>query len=438
MISRHHLAVVDAGTGRLLLDPRSSGLPIVATDAPIRIGSWLTAWLRSHHLDGAPRWMWFGRSDPAHTVCDWLVVAEILPPASFVASNVWLDSDRPASVEDRYQRDALDILRLSARYPGAFGPYADSRLWRALDDLARPFKAISTQADASARPRVFKVTPTRLAAAFRRGPDSGECIYAKGSTERTSVEREVLGILNTLCPDASPRVLAEHDGWRLQILADAGPPLGATADPVMLDRVIATYAGVQARWFLANPTLRTIPSLTCETLWTRVLAFLSLHRGPHADTVDTILAAASDAYEELCRADYPLSIVHIDPTANNIRLDGETVRFIDFENAVVAPAPLGCELMLARLERAAAAWPAQLSARLRRTYAARWQELVPGRRCPFWQEHQRLLAKVMVATIHWSVLCERVESGEWAGSLERVWSAGIERLAALVPRPASR
>jgi hypothetical protein len=438
MINRHHLAVVDAGTGRLLLDPRSSGLPIVATDAPIRIGSWLTAWLGNHHLDGAPRWMWFGRCDPAHTICDWLVVAEIRPPAAFVAANAWIDLARPAPLEEAYQRDAIEVLRLATRYPGAFGPYADPSIWQALDDFTRSFRTISNQADVAARPRVHKVTPTRLAASCRRGPDSGECIYIKGSTERTSVEREVLGILSTLSPDASPRVLAEHDGWRLQILADAGPPLGATADPVILDRVIATYAGVQTRWFLADPTLRTIPSLTCETLWRRVLAFLSLHRGPHADAVDTILAAASDAYEELCQADYPLSIVHIDPTANNIRLDGETVRFIDFENAVVAPAPLGCELMLARLERAAAAWPSQLSADLRRTYAAQWQELVPGMRVPIWSEHLRLLAKVMVATIHWSVLCERVETGEWAGSLERVWSTGIERLAALAPRAASR
>jgi hypothetical protein len=132
---------------------------------------------------------------------------------------------------------------------------------------------------------------------------------------------------------------------------------------------------------------------------------------------------------------YPLSLIHIDPARSNIRYSPYGVRFIDFENAVVAAAPLGCELILARLEHASPGWPAGLSTHLRSAYVRRWTSL--GTTLRPWQPGTdlRLLAQIMVAAVHWRVLCERIETGEWSGPLDVVWARGIQRLAKSLENP---
>jgi hypothetical protein len=427
MINRHHVAVLDLARRRVLIQPsRSQPLPVVTTNSRARIGEWLPRWLSERGVHGSLGWSWLGRADATLTACDWLVVATHTsrdtgdtPPFPLR----WQDCAQAGDEADVYPRLALHVIRTALDYPGVFGAYADPRIWSAVSSLV---------AGAVNRQHVSKVTPTRLVAAYRQraAANDEQWMFVKGTLERASNERDVLNRLQLVTPAACPRVLAEDAASGLQLLEDAGPPLGPILARDPLERVIISFADLQYHWAMAGEAVpSSVPAIDCDQLWSMIANFLCLGDA-EPESVRVIHAAARRAFDRLQDAGYPLSLIHIDPTIANIRLGARGVRFIDFDHAVIAPAALGCELLLARLEHANASWPESLSSHLRTVFAERWHALHPRYRVRAHEDGIRLLAQTMVAAVHWKVLCERIERGEWAGPVDLVWAKGIRRLAA--------
>jgi hypothetical protein len=437
MVNRYHLAILDLARHAILTDPRStSPLPIITAPGRTRAVVWLSRWMHESKIHGALLWSWLGRANATLTECDWLLVVNLDPGEQSMSSLQWNDISSADAPGDEYQQLALRIVREAIASPGIFGPYANPVIW---PTLASFVQSSCTETATGTGPGLepieqhrYKVTPTRLVASYRCVRDSERTVFLKGCVDPSSNERAILSHLREIAPWASARVLAQHADLGLLLLDEAGPALGRTTDCGVLERVMMAFADLQHQWAMAAAHAPSVTTFTHETSWQAVARFLCRGGSAQRASTDSLRTAARRAWERLADDDEPLSLIHIDPTVNNVRVDGDEVRFIDFEHAIVGPAPLACELILARFEHAHHSWPNALSDHLRMTYAARWARLLGRPRVSRCDEGLRLLAQLLVAATHWRVLCERLESGEWSGPLDAVWLKAITRLSASV------
>jgi hypothetical protein len=426
MIHRHHIAIVDNVAANILAYPTCGRpLPIVTTDGVARCGDWLPRWLAERGMSGILQWTWLGRSDATLTACDWLVVVAVHPDSARTEALRWHGLARLTDMADGYQRLALEMIAANLAVPGVLGLYSAPNFWNQIRSWVSSNCFSTERCPSLDLRRIYKATPTRFVCSFSVRGHGAQVVYVKGDLSRSSNERDIVRLLQVIAPDIGPHMLAENAALGLQVLEEAGGALNRSTSREILEPVMRVFGKLQRHWTESDVHIPSVPPYTADDfsqLVTRLLLF-------QTDEVSYALhRTAMQTIGRMTDCGCPLSLVHIDPAMSNIRIGNRGVRFIDFENAIVAPALLGFEILLNRLEEANQPWPSDLSAHLRRVYEASWNGSLGALRCSVSDNALRGLARTVVAAVHWKTLCERVETGEWDGPLERVWSAAVRRL----------
>ncbi len=392
------------------------GLPIIVASESARIGPLVCRWVRERG-EGLPLGQWIGRAS-LHGALDWLVTVEVhseaLMPAPAGLRWTHLDTLRLSQSLVEYQQWAVARVFAASDLPTVPGPFGNLT-WRGevLCWIAKALGARSASLEASAlahRLGAYEVVLECRSSAGRW--------FFKGLAPDRATEAVITGALAQMLPNAFPRTVAlesRPDGstwWLME--ACPGAPL---ADRLTLDfvcRVVEAYARVQQAIADRIVAGGMMPAIDLPALVSRAASFLN--DGTEQQTV----AASRALIDEACwflSSNLPWSWVAPDLDPTNVIANGEEVRFIDLDDALIGPAPLAIGTFARRVARALGRdhWFPASTVRLVDSYERAW---VPRLHLSALWRAIDLVSDLLECELAWRRVEAKVARGEVHGVIE--------------------
>lgn len=430
-----HLLLVDADLEAALV--ASAGgrcvLPIIAAPDTCRIGAVIRQWAHARDVWVQPVGQWLGRVSPQGAV-DWLVVMQATKEcARRVGSELtWVNlaalADAPWHVD--YQRWAIARLLAGDGGLSVPGPFGNPTWLQQVSDWIR--EALDEPRGAS-----FDVTPHRLSShdvVLECSTDRGRWFF-KGLSCRRAPEAQLTAVMSGLMPASFATTLAlepraDGSAWWLM---DACPGVPMTERLTVEDgvRIVEACATVQRTIARELQRGRHVPApvldLSALSAWS-----VRAVRGAAGGSPPETRRAIEVACDEVASVGvYSWVAADLDPS--NVIVDGHAVRFIDLDDALLAPAPLALATFARRLERAvrdrdwATAWPLQLV----HAYERAWHPPLDLRR--HWPAID-LVSDCLECWLAWQRMESKIASGEVHGVREVAQPALQRRLLRAVTR----
>lgn len=407
-------------------------LPIIVAPERARIGGLVRRWLQERGVEGQPIGQWLGRASPNGAV-DWLMVVDAPSEASMPSASTlcWTPLETLLASQSllEYQQWAIARVLGVGDLPTVPGPFGDphwlgevlSWVTHALGGgLCAPEACVFAHRLGSHEVVLECVTP-------------GGRWFFKGLASDRAAEALITQALARVLPQSFARTAAMErrpDGstWWLMD-ACPGVPLIERLTADAANRVVEAYASVQQAIAGEIVASGAMPTIDLPALASRAGSLI----GEDADQRPT--AAARALIDEACRllgSDLPLSWVAADLDPNNVVVEGDAVRFIDLDDALIGPAPLAIGTFARRVARALGDhWTPLSTARLVDAYERAWK---PGLRLSTLWPAIDLVSDFLECDLAWQRVEIKIARGEVHGVREMAQRSIQQRLLRAVNR----
>jgi hypothetical protein len=423
-----HLVIVDTNCRAALVTRFGQRWmwPVLAVDERVRSGPVIADWLLARGLRGEPLGQWLGRLSAAQNALDWLIIVRVAKDVLTVSSGLC-----PMPTEElvgataliEYQGWASERAGLPHGIPSVPGPFGDLR-WFA--DVARWVAAAVGSATVSSS---LDVVWHRLGAyeVVLEWRDANRRWFFKGLDRDRAAEANVTGAMSRLLPDSFARTVAleSRPGGSVWWLMEACPgvSLAERFSSEGARSVARAYADVQqrARAVVLRADGIEMPSLELESLAGWVRSMFESAAAP--ETVDAVSSAVATACANVSRVDVPASWLAPDLDPTNVVLDGDNVRFIDLDDAMVGPAPLGMATFVRRCESALRSDPrhGDGGASLLDAYGLAWEPNLSLTRAEW--KAMALVSQALESRLAWQRVEAKTRRGEVYRCLESARAA---------------
>lgn len=338
MMQTLHLLVVDAERGRTLVAQHGSRwlLPMLSLPESARAGPTLAAWGASVGINTRICGQWLGRLRPVGDGVDWLTVLTALADAQPLRGDVgWAPFEviRDKTALHDYQRWAVDSAFANGEQPCVSGSFGRLTWWAAVNQWA----SIVLMRDLSdADVQVHRATNSEVVVEWRL---DGRRWFCKGLTPNRSREAWLTMRLGAAEPDVFARTCGHsrrEDGSLWWLMEECkGRSL---SEACTLERTITVAAACSA-------VQHRTQALCTEVLGEAALDLDDLARWAGEATRGRerrsfTQGAVERGCGQVCRAQHPTAWVAGDLDPANVILEGDRVRFIDLDEAILGPAPL--------------------------------------------------------------------------------------------------
>lgn len=402
-----HLLILDADR-RCALVAWHGGrwmLPIVDLPERVRAPSTVPDWMSSRGLHGRVVGQWMGRLARNEEAVDWLVVAYVLngtggSPSTTLAWTPLSTLLSSAHVLD-YQRWALAAASPAGEEPVTEGPFGHTH-WH--DEAEQLICHATGRARHEGMLISYRVSSSDVVLEYRAGDAR---YFLKGLARHRVREATLTMKMYEMAPGAFARTAAfvtRPDGsawWLME--ACPGTPLAEHLTRGASTAVAVAYARVQLQVLSCPSTLSALPVLDLVQLsaWAEGI-FEKAQRHEQAGYCRAAVNAACEAIES---GGVPRSWIAADLDPSNVLVSGDAIWFIDLDDALLGPAPIGVSTFVRRVR----ALGLGCADGAHRAYERAWPS--SPRIVHSWPAC-RLLSVVLECSLGWQRLLRKTANGE--------------------------
>lgn len=384
-----HLLIVDAAMRTALAAHVGSRwlLPILTCGEHVRADPLAVRWARDRGLECDVVGQWLGRVSKRRM--DWLMVLSVAGTRDArhpLLAWTPLDTFRPTSAVDDYQRWAIAASRRRSALPNVAGPFGRFA-WT--DDVRQWIARHAGTAVSGLDP--LRSSPREVVRRARTGRGD---VYFKGIARERACEARLTIQLAALAPDRFAETVAldeQQNGsvWWLTAGCPGGPA-------VLNARIAGLVAAIQRSSEGACSIERELPSLDIDA----ALAWAAGAVAGEPRVVDSI----ENALGSVIRSTVPRAWTPLDLHPTNVLMDeDDAVRFIDLDDSFLAPAPLAMAAVVSR------AGDRSLYEAYERSWTPRLGDLD-------WRAFERTAA-IIELWLGWRRLLRKAGRGEIAGAV---------------------
>lgn len=394
-------------------------LPLVETAERVRCPMAVLGWLKARGLWGEVVGQWLGRAQAHRLAMDWTVVVlarERLRAGGAALQWTSLTTLLASPALLAYQRFALSTIAATGEAPITAGPFGDTNWPEEMKRWAR---------EVLAEPCVGPSLPHRLSAyeVVAELSTKGGRFFVKGLPPERVVEATVTMRAHDLAPDSFPRTVASApraDGslwWLME--ACPGRALAENMTAARAADVAAAWIRVQRRIGEDGKLWSLVPAVEVPAL-ERWLVDLLAAEGNQTD-VDPCAVAIREVAGRVDPSRVPWAFVPCDLDPSNVIVDGNDVRFIDLDDAVVGPALLAVATFTRRVRRPSP----EVADFLLNTCTHEWQPPIDFGEV--WSSVS-LLSRLVECHFGWKRMRLKTERGEIQGVLDLGRRSIVKRL----------